>query len=32
MSDHTTLIECEERLQQIFGDKLEANTPEEDTA
>ena len=32
MSEHTALMECEEYLQQIFGDKLEANTPEEDTA
>ena len=32
MSEHTALMECEERLQQIFGDKLEANTPKEDTA
>ena len=32
MSEQTALMECEERLQQIFGDKLEANTPEEDTA
>ena len=31
MREHTALMECEEHLQQIFGDKLEANTPEEDT-
>ena len=29
MREHTALVECEERLQQIFGDRLKEKNPEE---
>jgi len=32
MNEQTSLNECEERLQQIFGDRLEENVVEEDSS
>ena len=32
MREHTALVECEERLQQIFGDRLKEKNPEENTS
>ena len=32
MNEQTSLNECEERLHQIFGDKLEENLVQEDSS